>query len=139
MKTKPLPSTASPSGGSRCLFSTSDGRQCTMLHHESHPSLCPFHARQERQLLDSAAIAAELASLSGEFTTASDLSHVLGKLFHLLAQDRIPRRKAATLAYIAQLLLHNRHSVQLEIQQTHGFSAWEETLRRALPPISSES
>ena len=110
-----------------------------MLRHESHPSLCPFHARQERQLLDSAAIAAELASLSGEFTTASDLSHVLGKLFHLLAQDRVPRRKAATLAYIAQLLLHNRHSVQLEIQQTHGFSAWEDTLRRALPPIPSES
>jgi hypothetical protein len=139
MKTKRLTKNRpAPIPTPRCLFSTSDGRQCTMLRHDSHPSLCPFHARQEQQLLDSPAVAAELAALAGQFSTATDLSRVLGKLFHLLAQDRIPRPKAATLAYITQLLLHNRHTAQHEFQQTQGFSAWQETLRRALPPIPNE-
>ena len=36
-------------------------------------------------------IARELGSLSGEFKTASDVNHVLGKLFALLAAGRLPR------------------------------------------------
>ncbi len=139
MKTKHLASNRpAPNSTPRCLFSTSDGRQCSMLRHDSHPSLCPFHARQEQQLLDSPAVAAELAAFAGQFSTATDLSRVLGKLFLLLAQDRIPRSKAATLAYITQLLLHNHHSAQREFQETYGYSAWEETLRHSLTPNRSQ-
>ncbi|MBZ5527601.1 MAG: hypothetical protein LAN71_06850 [Acidobacteriia bacterium] len=154
MKTKPLapdnsrdhaknrPAAAQPS---RCLFPFSDGRQCSMLRHDSHPSLCLFHARQEQQLLDSPAIAAELAGLSGpapdssrgQFLTSTDISRVLGKLFQLLAQDRISRPKAATLAYITQLLLHNQHSVQHEFQQTLGYNAWENARHHSLTSQSA--
>jgi len=145
MKTKHLPTKNPPAAAqpARCLFPFSDGRQCAMLRHDSHPSLCLFHARQEQQLLDSPAIAAELAGLSGQFLTSTDISRVLGKLFQLLAQDRISRPKAATLAYITQLLLHNQHSVQHEFQQTLGHNAWENAQHhsltsqsaRPLPPI----
>ena len=73
-------------------------------------------------------IGEELASLSGEFKTASDVNHVLGKLFTLLAQNRISRRDAVSLAYIAQLMLHSLPSVRREIKDGLGHASWQETL-----------
>ena len=62
-----------------------------MLRHPSHPSLCPFHARAELQLRESHGLGAELATtISGDFMTATDISHALGKLYTAVAQDRIP-------------------------------------------------
>lgn len=116
----------------RCLYSTSDTRRCTMLRAPSHASLCPFHASQERQLLESDRVGADLATLSGEFKTGSDVNHALGKLFAVLAQNRIPARNAAVLAYIGQLLLQSLSTVKHEIQSKQGHSAWEQTVSRAL-------
>ncbi len=124
--------TLSEAQGERCLYSTSDTRRCTMLRAASHPSLCPFHASQERQLLEPDRIGAELATLSGEFKTASDVNRALGKLFAVLAQNRIPARNAAVLAYIGQLLLQSVSTVKHEIQVGQSCSAWEQTVRRAL-------
>ena len=123
-----------PSGNdsSRCLFSTADGRRCTMLRAPSHESLCAFHAQQEQQILDAERVGAELASLSGEFKTVNDLNHVLGKLFTLKAQNRISARDAAVLAYIAQLLMQSLHGVKDEILLSRGKRAWERILLQAM-------
>ena len=118
----------------RCHFRTSDKRRCTLLLHPSHPALCPYHARKERLLLDSERVGNELKSISGEFRTTTDINHVLGKLWGMLAQDRIPRKRAATLAYIAALLLPTVSRVYLETVDTTGFEEWKRTLRRAFPP-----
>ncbi len=56
-----------------------------MLRHTSHPSLCLFHARVESHILDSERVGNELASISGEFRTHSDVNHALGKLWDMLA------------------------------------------------------
>jgi len=89
----------------RCQFETSDGRRCRMLRHNGHPTLCLFHARDEMQLLESQRLGAEIsASVTGEFMTSTDINFVLGKLFTALAQNRIPPRNAAILAYIGQLM-----------------------------------
>ena len=85
-----------------CHFSFADGRRCRMLRHPDHRGLCPFHSREERQQLESERIGTELAAtLTGHFLTASDIDHVLGKVFTALAQDRISVRKAHTLCYAA--------------------------------------
>jgi len=127
-----------PKDSARCLFTFADGRRCCMPRCATHPALCFHHAREERQFRDADLVSAELSSLSGEFKTASDINHVLGKLFALFAQGRLPTRNAAILAYIAQLLLHSVQSVKREIRQVQGDRAWEETLLRAfanrLPP-----
>jgi len=103
----------------RCHFETSDGRRCRMLRHNGHPTLCLFHARDEMQILESQRLGAELsASLSGRFMTATDINFVLGKLFTATAQNRIPPRNAAVLAYIAQLMLHS-----LPISKTNSASS----------------
>lgn len=118
----------------RCTFSASDNRRCTMLLHPSHSSLCPFHARQERLLLESQRIGSELKSISGEFRTTTDINHALGKLWDMLADDRIPRKRAATMAYVAALLLPTVSRLRLETQDAVSCEEWKRILRRAFPP-----
>src|SRR5215475_8672451 len=108
----------------RCSYSTSDNRRCTMLRHESHPHLCLFHARVERRILEADRVGAELASISGEFRTHADINHALGRLWDMLAHDRIPRKRAATMAYIAALLLPAVERVRLESSRLHGGDEW---------------
>jgi hypothetical protein len=89
-----------------CQFFFADGRLCRMLRAKDHPTLCLFHAREEDQLVESHRLGAELpAFLPGNFFNAPDIHDVLGKLFTARARNRISQGDAATLAYIAQLML----------------------------------
>src|SRR5580704_15586821 len=89
----------------RCQFSFADGRSCRMLRWRKHRLYCLPHAREEERLLAVDQVGCELASLSGELNTVSDINHVLGKVFTLLAHNRIARRDAVAYAYVGQLLL----------------------------------
>ena len=118
----------------RCQFETSDGRRCRMLRHNGHPTLCLFHARDEMQLLESQRLGSEIASsISGDFMTATDINFVLGKLFTALAQNRIPPRNAAILAYIGQLMLHSVPSVKKEYPFVYEYETWNRMLAKATP------
>lgn len=60
-----------------------------------HPIFCTFPARQELLLPESQRLGTEIsASFHGDFLTATDINHVLGKLFTAITEDRIPPRKA---------------------------------------------
>jgi hypothetical protein len=117
-----------------CQFPFSDGRTCRMPRSPRHKSLCLFHARAEHELLAAGEAGRRLVSLSGEFKTASDINRVLGQLFSLVAQNRIPHRDAVSLAYIAQLLLHTLPHVRNEIKTTLGSRVWDATVQQALAP-----
>jgi hypothetical protein len=123
-----------------CQFPFADGRHCRMPIANSHPFLCLFHADRERQLAErnrphpaDDSLAVELASLSGEIKTAHDLNRVLTRLWSLVAACRIDRRTAATLAYVAALILQTLPDVKGEIYQAHGYAEWERTILRAFP------
>jgi hypothetical protein len=105
---------------------------------KNHASLCLFHARAEHELLAADDAPRRLASLSGEFKTASDINHVLGQLFRLVAENRIPHRDAVSLAYIAQLLLHTLPHVRAEMNAL-GPDYWEANVQQALLPEPPES
>jgi hypothetical protein len=122
---------------SRCQHRDELHRRCRMPRIDTHAAFCYRHARMEQEVLDADRRGSELLSLSGQFMTATDINHVLGKLFNLLAENRIPTRDAAVLAYIGQLLLHTVNRVKWEVQTTHDFSAYEQILRRALPSAPS--
>jgi hypothetical protein len=134
-KTKQSRTRIAPDESSLCQFPFADGRTCRMFRHNSHPSLCIFHARQEQQLLELDRIGDELASLSGEFQTVSDINHVIGKLFKLVATGRIPARTAETLAYLSQLLLYSQHSVRQEIISAQNYPGWKKILYAIYPDI----
>jgi len=50
------------SDANRCAFETSDGRRCRLPRAAGHPSLCVFHSREERQLLESQKLGSEIAA-----------------------------------------------------------------------------
>src|SRR5262249_23217277 len=117
-----------------CMFSYSAGRRCRMLRHRDHPGLCPFHSREERQALESERIGTELAAtLTGHFLTASDINHVLGKVFTALAQDRISIKKAKALAYLAQLMLASLRYAKQETKIRYEFDSWQRMLKNSVP------
>jgi hypothetical protein len=121
-------SPAVPLDPRRCQFSFADGRRCRLPRWEAHPTLCVSHARPEAKPAQTANLADELGPLSGQFNTATDVNHALGNLFSLLAQNRIPRRNAVALGYLAQLLLQTLPGVRAELTQCCGEEAWDETL-----------
>ena len=121
--------TSSPNLG-RCQFFSTDNRRCRNPRWEAHPALCLYHARRERLILDAERVAAELAPVSGEFKTSTDVNLVLGRLFSALAHNRIPPGTAATLAYIGGLLLNTLPRVSQEVANAYGFQAWDRKLRQ---------
>src|SRR5271169_5598122 len=118
----------------RCQFQFSDGRCCRMLRSPAHSSFCAFHARQELQLLESQCLGGEVStSLNGDFLTATDINHVLGKLFIAVAEDRIPLRKATALAFLGQVLLSSLPHVKQEFPFSYKFEHWRKVLTNAAP------
>jgi hypothetical protein len=118
----------------RCQFQFSDGRNCRMLRNPAHPTFCTFHARQELQLIESQSLGNEIsASLNGDFLTATDINHVLGKLFIAVAQDRVPVRKALALTYMGQVMLSSLPHVKQEFPFHYKFAHWNKVLNAAAP------
>jgi hypothetical protein len=124
----------------RCQFQFSDGRCCRMLRSPAHSSFCAFHARQELQLLESQRLGDEIsASLHGDFLTATDINHVLGKLFIAVAQNRIPLRKAIALTCIGKVLLSSLPHVKEEFPFSYKFEHWKKVVANAAPLSSPPS
>ena len=124
-----------PGVDSRCRYKTADGRRCTMLKMDDHPSLCYTHWRQQlvqTESYDYESAATELLGSIQDFNTATAVNQALGRLFALLARNRIPPRNAAILAYIGQLLLNSLPAVDREIMRAEGLPGWEQTLTRAM-------
>jgi hypothetical protein len=108
-----------------CQYTFSDNRQCRMLRQTNHPTLCPFHARDEQQLLESHTLGAQIAtSYTGDFLTAADINHVLSKVFTALAQTRIPQRTAVTMAYLGQIMLQTLPLVKKEHPFVYSHETW---------------
>ncbi len=116
----------------QCQQVTSDDRRCLMSRMKGHPSLCFVHAQRQQQVLDPKRVAAELLGPFADLKTANAVNHALGSLFLLVAQNRIPPRHAAILAYIGQLLLQSLGSVQSEIKNAWGYESWHAAVRQVL-------
>ncbi len=120
-----------------CQFSFADGRTCRMFRQPDHPSLCIFHARAERQIVESDRLGSELAAtLTGKFMTATDINFALGKLYQAIAQNRVPPRIASNLAFVGKLLLLSLHSLKDEFKFKYEFEQWIE-MERASRSLSS--
>jgi hypothetical protein len=118
----------------RCQFQFSDGRSCRMLRNPAHPTFCTFHARQELQSIESQRLGDEISmSLNGDFLTATDINHVLGKLFIAVAQDRVPVRKALALTCLGKVMLSSLPHVKQEFPFSYKFDHWNKVLNAAAP------
>jgi hypothetical protein len=84
-------------------------------------------------------IGEELKSISGQFRTTTDINHVIGKLFKLVAAGRIPARRAENLTYLTQLLLYSQKHIRYEsLLADPDMNEWEDTVRAAYPAPESD-
>jgi hypothetical protein len=124
-KSKPSRSRVATDESSLCQFPFADGRTCRMFRQQDHPSLCVFHARAERQVIESDRLGSELATtLIGRFMTATDINFALGKLYKAIAQNRIRPRNASNLAFVGKLLLLSLDKLKGEFNVSYDHDYW---------------
>ncbi len=97
-----------------CRHRTASGRRCRMAISDPHSGLCHKHAAERQQNLDQADLAAALIGDIEEFRSASDINHSLGELYKLQARNKITPRRAAVMAYTANLLLRTLPAIYAE-------------------------
>jgi hypothetical protein len=144
----PKPSkNAIPPDGIRCTHKDAAGRRCRSLALRSTGSradhnksgLCPAHATELRQVLETQSVAAELLSSGpGTFDTAISVNHMLGKLFHMIVEDRIPLRKGAVLVYASSLLLYSLGGVRNDVLGAYGPDFLKEMAKVALREMDGD-
>lgn len=104
--------TTSPDNG--CKRHTRKGR-CRMPVADPLTSLCADHARRQQQRAKAADLAAELIADLPEFNSAIPINEFLSRLLRFQAQDRIPPRRAAVMAYTCNLLLRTLPAIDKEL------------------------
>src|ERR1700760_1147827 len=99
-----------------CSFTFANGRLCGLPAHPKGDGLCLAPSRRSIAAAKPREddLSRELASPAGDFMTQIDLNHVLGKLFHYLAANRITPRRASSLAYIAYLISQTQKGAKAE-------------------------
>jgi len=103
--TSPLP---------HCQQRTPSGRRCRMAVSDPDSGLCAKHAALLQKDLDQADLSASLIGDIQEFRSAADINHSLGELYKLQARNKITPRRAAVMAYTANLLLRTLPAIQHE-------------------------
>jgi hypothetical protein len=122
----------------RCSHVTADNRRCIDSRAPDHKTLCPYHAMKEMQHRNSKVVAKEILGPLNDFRSAFAINSALGKLFAITAENRIPVRNAAVLAYIGQLLLQTLNPLQREVVHTDGKGGMDAILRDTLDRFDDE-
>ena len=97
-----------------CQYRTASDPRCRMAISDPHSGLCHKHAAERQQNLDQADLAAALIGDIEEFRSAADINHSLGGLYKLQARNKITPRRAAVMAYTANLLLRTLPAIYAE-------------------------
>jgi hypothetical protein len=105
---------ASSAQPAHCLFRSPSGRFCRLPIADRDSSLCYRHAFDQKKQ-SSADLLQRLTTDCDDFTTAIGIHNSLSELYKILAADLITARRAAVLAYIANLLLRTIPIVHSEL------------------------
>ena len=118
MKPHPEDSTPrrKPPNARRCQHLDAARRRCRSFPVSAEIPFCAHHLRLAvERSEDTASHTAELLGPLQDFTTATAVNRVLGNLLELIADGRIPGRRAAIVAYTCQLLLSSLPAVKDEL------------------------
>jgi hypothetical protein len=146
-KTKPRPPRQRvPAPGNRCTHRDAARRQCRNLalgstgscSNRDNAGLCVPHSTEERQLSDIRLTAKHLFAKSPPLNTTAAINHVLARLFELIANNRIPMRNAALLAYVGSLLLNSVPNVKSEVFRMKGSAGLDTLIGQAFEILESD-
>jgi|ERR1700687_460951 len=91
---------------------------------DSDSGLCSKRAALLQKDLDQADLAASLIGDIQEFRSAADINHSLDELYKLQARNKITPRRAAVMAYTANLLLRTLPAIALETNRQGEEQRW---------------
>ncbi|HTZ32419.1 MAG TPA: hypothetical protein VMH31_08175 [Methylomirabilota bacterium] len=92
-----------------CHFTFADGRRCTMPGFPDDMGLCYYHGQKVRERRDTREAGRQIAEfLDTDVLTATDLSSTLSALFAATVQGYIKPKMAASLTYLANLMLQTQ-------------------------------
>jgi hypothetical protein len=98
-----------------CQHRSLTGRHCRLPISDAASGLCTKHAAARQKDLDQADLAAFLIGDNQEFRSAVAINHSLGELYKLQARNKITPRRAAVMAYTANLLLRTLPAIEKEL------------------------
>ena len=101
----------------KCRFHTASGRRCRLPVVDSHSTLCFRHSALRNLEPDTADLTPDFAGLLTDPQSAVQINNFLAKLISLTIQHRISPRRAATLAYMGNLLIRTLRPIDREL---HG-------------------
>ena len=102
---QPLPS---------CRHVSPKGRHCRQAVPAPDSLYCAIHSAKHRSAASSTQLTIDLASHLKEVHSASDITGFLIGVINLLAENRIPARRAAVLTYIANSIRQSLRDEQRE-------------------------
>jgi hypothetical protein len=102
-----------------CRYRTRTGRRCHFPVSENS-ALCFRHATRLEPTLVDANLSAAFGNEPTDFRSAVQINDFLAKLSGLLIENRITSRRAAVLAYIANLELRTLPAIDREINGDSG-------------------
>lgn len=125
----------------RCRHKTASGRRCERQPASANYGFCSLHASEGQRFRDAeaAAIASELFGPESNFGDPTVVNQVLGKLFTLVAQGRIPVSTAALLAQIGQLLIQGLQGPHGDVRLAEVNNAWRQTIVNVLNSADRDS
>jgi hypothetical protein len=107
----------------RCAHRSAGGRRCRLSVSDARSVFCPQH-RSEHLEEEAADHYPYLSSNFQNFQTAQGINYSLGRLYQLLAENRISPRRATVLSHICGLLL--RTLPQIDADQAAGITDSDE-------------
>jgi hypothetical protein len=124
----------------RCRHKTASGRRCERQPTSVDYGFCGIHAAEAQKFRDAeaTAIASELLGCESNFGDLIVVNQVLGKLFTLVAQGRIPVSTAALLTQIGQLLLQGLQGSHSDVRLAEVNNAWRQTIVNVLSSADRE-
>lgn len=116
----------------QCSHINAAGRRCRMPLAPTHDSLCTRHLQQHRAAQpDPETLAAELLDSTGNLNTADRVNALLANTVKQLARQRLDRRDALAIGYLAQMLLSTVPGVQKEYQAIRASQARRQAVRNS--------
>jgi hypothetical protein len=103
-----------------------------MFRAPGHLDRCVAHSQMEQLVVRSDATATQILGPMNEFRCAFSVNRALGKIFSLVAENRLPARNAAVLAYTCQLILQSLSAVKNEIYYARGREANNQNILNAI-------
>jgi hypothetical protein len=99
----------------RCQHRTRSGRRCRQAVSSIKAGFCSTHAHSYCNRSEEADLSAYLTAGITDFKSAVAIGEFLSRLLRLQAEDRISPRRAAVMAYTANLVLRTLPAIEAEL------------------------